>query len=326
MRIVVVGAGAIGSAIGGFLARACHDVTLLGRAWHLDKVRQEGLRITGIWGEHEIKNLSVATESGQISRERPIDWLLLCVKTYQLSGALDAVQRLLDHETMVCGFQNGLGNYEIIVSRIDPAQVALGRVIFGAELAPAHVHISVCADDVLIGAPDGRVLRDRTEGLISALGSSGVPCRGSRSILTAVWAKALYNCSLNALSALLEVPYGKLLEREETRRVMRLVIEEAYRVADGCRIQLEPSSPAAYIELLFGELIPRTAAHRPSMLQDLNRGRVTEVDALNGAIVRMGEQAGIEVPINALLTRLVHAKERFVSALDSVSVPSRRQM
>ena len=312
MRILVFGAGAIGSVLGGFLAQADHDVVLLGRSWHVDVVKRQGLRISGLWGEHQITRLAIATTIDEIKGWETFDWVLVCVKAYQTAEAAAALRERLGSRTLVCAFQNGLGNYEALTQQVDPSRVTLGRVIFGAELEPGRVRVTVCADDVLIGAPDPRAPSERGAALASALQQSGVPCRTTDAIIQALWAKVLYNCALNGLSTLLEVPYGKLLERAHTQPLMQAIIEEAYRVASAQRIRLQPTTAQAYCELLFARLIPDTAAHHPSMLQDLRRGKRTEVDALNGAIVQLAQQAGVPVPINDLITRLIHTKEQFL--------------
>ena len=315
MRILVVGAGAIGSVLGGFLAKAGHDVTLLGRAWHLDVVQREGLTITGLWGEHRVTPLKTATHPDDLAapaRARaPWDWIFVCVKAHQTGDAAEIVSRLLSPTTLVCAFQNGLGNYERLTQQIDPSRVALGRVIFGVELSPGAVRVTVCADDLLIGAPDPRFPGEQTAQLAAALQAGGIPSRASAAIVVDLWAKVLYNCALNGLSTVLEVPYGKLLEHAGARRMMGTIVEEVYRVAGVRTIALKPSTPKAYREQLFGRLIPDTAGHQSSMLQDVRRGKPTEIEAMNGAIVRLARTAGFSVPVNELVTRLVHTKEKF---------------
>ena len=312
MRVLIFGAGAIGSVLGGFLANAGHDITLLGRPWHLDVVRASGLTMSGLWGEHHVAHVATATTPEEVTRPHAFDWVFVCVKTYQTAEAAQALNDLLGPQTLVCAFQNGLGNYETLIQHVPSSRVALGRVIFGAELEAGCVRVSVCADEVLIGAPDDRFPQQKAAELATVLQESGIPSRVTATILVALWAKVLYNCALNGLSTLLEVPYGKLLEHPPARTLMRAMLEEAYRIAEAHRIQLEPSSAEAYCELLFTRLIPDTAAHRASMLQDLRHGKPTEIDALNGAIVRLGGQVRIPTPMNALITRLVHAKEQFL--------------
>ncbi len=315
MRVLVCGAGAIGSVLGGMLAKAGHEVTLLGRAWHLDVIRRQGLAITGIWGDHQVRHLTLAVSPAEIPREPSSDWVFVCVKAHQTADIAGLLPTWLRPQTLVCAFQNGVGHYEALIRHVPSDRVALGRVIFGVELEPGCARVTVCADDVLIGAPDGRVPRTALEELAAALSASGIPARTTEEILTALWEKVLYNCALNGLSTLLEVPYGKLPEHAQARRVMEAIIEEAYQVAAGHRLALEPPTADAYRELLFARLIPATAAHQSSMLRDVRRGKPTEIEALNGAIVRMGREAGVSTPMNALVTRLVHAKEQFAGAL-----------
>lgn len=312
MRVLVLGAGAVGSVLGGLLAEAGHDVTLLGRAWHLDVVSRQGLTVTGLWGEHRVTGLATATRPEDVAREPACEWVFVCVKAHQTAEAAKGLAGLLGPRTLVCAFQNGLGNYETLTQAVAPERVALGRVIFGAEIEqPGAVRVTVCADDVLIGAPAQQFPREQAVRLAAALQASGIPSRATASILTELWAKALYNCALNGLSTVLEVPYGKLLEHPPVRRLMGAIIEEAYRVAAGHRIRLKPSTADAYRELLFTRLIQDTAAHQSSMLQDVRRGKSTEIESLNGAVVRLAGQVGLVAPMNALVTRLVHAKEQF---------------
>ncbi len=319
MRILIFGAGAIGSVLGGFLAKAGHEVTLLGRAWHLDVVRRQGLGISGLWGTHLIDELETATTPEDVSRREAFDWVFVCVKAHQTATAAEAVPEFMGPRTLVCAFQNGLGNYEALIQRIAPDRVALGRIIFGVEIEPGRVRVTVCADEVLIGAPDERFPRAQVAQLASTLEAAGIPSRATRTILAVLWAKVLYNCALNGLSTLLEVPYGRLPEHPVARRMIESVIGEAYRVAEAHHVALEPSQASVYLELLFARLIPDTAAHQPSMLQDLRRGRPSEIEALNGALVRLAQQAGLSAPTNALITRLVHAKERFTGLPVSVA-------
>ena len=311
MRVLVVGAGAIGSVLGGFLAKAGHDVTLVGRAWHLDVIRRDGLAMTGIWGEHSVRNLTTATSLEAVDRLAEFAWIFVCVKAHQTAEVAETLAPVLGPSTLVCAFQNGLGNFEALTRHLPLSRIALGRVIFGVEIEPGRVQVTVCADDVVLGAPDPQFPRAALAPLATTLTASGIRTRTTPDILKVLWAKALYNCALNGLSTLLEAPYGKLSEQGTTRRLMEAIIDEAYRVAAAHHIPLEPSTSQAYQTLLFTQLIPSTAAHRSSMLQDVRRGKRTEIDALNGAIVRMAQPVGVPVPVNALITRLVHTKESF---------------
>jgi 2-dehydropantoate 2-reductase len=125
-----------------------------------------------------------------------------------------------------------------------------------------------------------------------------------------IWSKVVYNCALNPLASILDVPYGELLNTDETKRLMRQIVREVYAVAQERGIRLVPGSARGYVRLLFDRLIPLTAAHHPSMLQAIRRGKPTEISALNGAIVNLGRESGVATPVNEILAELIRVKEK----------------
>ena len=129
-------------------------------------------------------------------------------------------------------------------------------------------------------------------------------------ILTHIWGKVLYNCALNPLGAILGVPYGALGDNPQTRELMRLIIEEIYRVADAKGIALGFAEASGYFDFFLNNLVPATANHWPSMWQDLQAGRRTEIEALNGAICRYGEATGVPTPYSDVVSRLVRFLEQ----------------
>jgi 2-dehydropantoate 2-reductase len=150
---------------------------------------------------------------------------------------------------------------------------------------------------------------DRVKTLVKAMAEAGLPTVYSDCIETEMWSKVAYNSALNPLSALLDVPYGALGEMAETREMMEEVIRELYAVGAALGVGLSPPDAAGYIEHFYGDLLPPTAAHYASMRADFLAGRRTEIDALNGAIVRYGREKGIACPTNTTLVRLVRARE-----------------
>ncbi|HEY8491054.1 MAG TPA: ketopantoate reductase family protein [Dehalococcoidia bacterium] len=309
MRFLVMGAGAIGSVFGGLLARAGHQVTLVGRDPHMTAVARHGLRTSGIWGEHHVTGLEAVTSPPRDGG--PYDAVLLTTKAYDTVAALRAAAPALAGGPDVVSLQNGLGNLEAVAEAAGPERTLGGRVIFGAEVVePGHVVVTVCADDVAVGSPGNRAPADRAARLAAAFAEAGIPASVTDRIESLLWAKLLYNASLNGLSAVLGVPYGALLEQEETRSIMGRLVAEAFAAARAEGVALPWESPEAYRRTLFEELIPATAAHRSSMLQDIARGRRTEIDAINGAVVRVAERHGLDAPANRLVTELVRARER----------------
>ena len=134
-----------------------------------------------------------------------------------------------------------------------------------------------------------------------------------------LWDKILYNCALNPLGAILECTYGQLAGREETRRIMDAVIDEIFLVARAHGIALNWASPEAYREHFYTRLVPPTAAHFPSMYYDVKCRKRLEIDALNGAVVRLAREKGISVPVNETITNIIKAKEALAARLEQTT-------
>ena len=184
----------------------------------------------------------------------------------------------------------------------------LGRVIFGVETSPGIAKITVAADATAIGALPGASPNMSAERLAHLFNLCKIEAKAVPNILTYLWAKVVYNCALNAICTLHEIPYGKILENDKTRRQMHEVVRECYTVAQKKGVAMEPATAEAYIELLTHTLIPRTASHFPSMLQDLKKGKRTDIEALNGAICRFGKELGVPTPINQEIVEAVYKK------------------
>jgi 2-dehydropantoate 2-reductase len=283
---------------------------LLGRTAHLDAIAAHGLYVEGIWGEHHAAGFHLVTDAAQATG--PFDVMLMCVKSFHTSGVAHAVASLLAPDGVVVSLQNGLGNVEQIAAHVGWQHVLAGRVIFGAEVvAPGRVRVTVYADPVLIG-----IWQEEPNPYLDAwarqwadrLALSGVPARYCADIKAALWAKVLYNGALNPLSALLRVHYGALAHEPNTRAIMNAVFDEVYAVAAAEGVALPLASPADYRAEFYGRLVPSTFHHRSSMLQDLERKRPTEIDAINGAVWQRGRAHGIGTPVNEVLTRLVQAR------------------
>ncbi|HNR32235.1 MAG TPA: ketopantoate reductase family protein [Candidatus Hydrogenedentes bacterium] len=309
MRILVMGAGAMGTVVGGLMAKSGHDVTLVGRPENMNAVRAGGLRITGIWGEHHVTDAHACSDTRDLT-PGAFDLVLITVKSYDTGAAIAAVAPVLGEETLVCSYQNGLGNAETIAEHIGWRRTFGARVIFGAWLRePGWVEVTVIANPTALGVYDAATPADRVRAIAVAMDDAGIPTVYTDEIATVLWSKVTYNCALNPLSGLLDVPYGALLETEHTRSILREVVREVYAVGHALGVRLKPAAAEEYIDLLFNVLIPPTAAHYASMREDFRKRRRTEIDALNGAIVRYGDLHGVSCPVNSMLTRLVLARE-----------------
>ena len=321
MKILIFGPGGIGSVVGGFLARMGHEVTLLGRAWHLDAIRKNGLAITGIWGDYRIRAFDLFTNVDELKAADPeFELVILTVKSYDTEQAVSELLPFMKPATTLLSLQNGLGNIETIFKKVNAEQFLVGRIIFGVEAEPGAAKVTVKADDVLIGpstglrtdgeqsrtigpAPGAKpIVRLRSpltaERVAHLFALAKIPTRPVKDILPFIWAKVIYNCALNGICSIYEIPYGKILENPETKAQMEAVIRECYAVGIKKGIPLDPPTADEFIDLMIQKLIPATASHQSSMLQGLKRGKMTDIDALNGAICRLGKESGISTPQN----------------------------
>ncbi|MEW5803646.1 MAG: 2-dehydropantoate 2-reductase [bacterium] len=324
MKYLVTGTGALGSIFGGFLHLSGQEVGFLGRGGHFEEIRKHGLYIHGIWGEHRAEGLRTFSSIQEILS--PCQIILLCVKSFDTAEAVRQIVPLLADDGLVISLQNGLGNVEKIADQATISRTVGGRVIFGVEIPrPGEAKVTVCADKVLLGAigdapagaaagaaeqdgsSSGKIRQsEKIRQIVEDFQKACIPTGMVDNIFPFIWAKVLYNCALNPLAALLRVTYGELGENQETRTIMKEIVSEIYQVAERKGIVLPQETAGEYFEHLINNLIPATASHHASMLQDLQKGKKTEIDALNGAISQMALPLGISAPTNQLISRLIH--------------------
>src|SRR5271155_490193 len=313
--ILIAGAGAIGSILGGMLHDAGHDVTLLGRPTHLEAIARDGLRISGLLGDRTVAGLKLADDPAKLARR--FDLILCTVKSYDTESIAGALADRLADDGAIVSMQNGLGNIESLIGTFGARRVLGARVIFGAEMrSPGSAHLTVFAQPVAIGpAPvlqreDAPALASRAREVAAMLDAAGVPAVGVDDIMPVLWTKILYNVALNPLGALLQQHYGALAEDPDVRPIMDSAIGEAFAVARALGVALPFSNAAEYRKVFYEQLIPPTFGHRPTMLHDLHvRGR-TDIGALNGRIVELADRLGIGADTNRMLTQLIRAAER----------------
>ena len=320
-NIAIMGAGAIGSVIGGMLARQGHRVTLIGRQPHMEAVAEHGLLISGIWGEHTAYDLTACTSPLFLHpnqyhyhyqtkhNEGYQDIVFITVKSFDTARAACDVMPLVGPNTMVISMQNGLENVETLAGIVGRDRTIGGMAIFGAVMPqPGSVEVTVIASETLIGELDGSHT-SRAEEAARILDSAGIPTKVSDNIMQDIWHKALYNIALNPLSALFQVSYGRIADNPHTRWLIEQMISEAFAVASAAGIDLGLASSQEFLHILWEQKLPPTREHRSSMLQDILKGKQTEIDYINGAVVRLGGEHGIETPYNNAVVRMVKARE-----------------
>lgn len=294
MNIAVLGAGAVGCYFGALLARAGHDVLFIGRRSHVEAITARGLILETRHGREAIPARAAVDTTGLT----PPDVVLVCVKS---ADTEEAARSLLGHvgpQTRIVSLQNGVDNAERTAAII--GQPVISAVVYvGTEMAgPGHVRHHG-RGEVLIGAsPTSAAL---AETFIAA----GIPTTVSDAIATALWSKLIVNCAYNALSAIGQISYGPMMATDGTREVITAAITECIAVAHACGVRV----PADIAETTLA-LAASMPAQTSSTAQDLARGKPSEIEFLNGHILRKGREHGIATPTNLALLVAVRLAEK----------------
>jgi len=301
MKIVIVGPGAIGSLFAAFLSKSKEDI------WLLDKhparaaqINQTGIALEGESGSWQIK-VKVTSNPQEIGKA---DLIIICVKSFSTKGAVEQIKPLLDQETKILTLQNGIGNLEIISELAGQEKVIAGVTNEAATLTATGKILHAGRGETIIGAIDGKT-PVQMRSIRELFNQVGLECKMSRDIKGLLWSKLIINVGINALSCLTRLPNGKLIEHEGTRRILRDAVTEGARIAKRKRIKLIFDDPLAKVEAVC----EGTQNNLSSMLQDVLKKKRTEIDFINGVIVRLGQEMGIDVPANKFLLDLVKTIE-----------------
>jgi 2-dehydropantoate 2-reductase len=300
MKITVVGAGAMGGSYGGLLAVAGHEVSLID-AWreHVEAINRDGLQVDGVRGEHRVR-LPAATEPGPGAAA---DVVIVFVDANNTEKAAATAKRLLGPEGFAITFQNGIGNVEKLQAALGTERVLGGSsMCSAASRGPGHVcltHMGLTS----VGETDGRE-SPRAMRLIEALRGAGFEAEFEPNVMGLVWQKFVVNCGVNAISATTGLRAGEFVRLTELDAFQDRVLEEIMAVIRAKGIRLPNPEIAHKIKEQC-----RKKFNKPSMLQHVEAGRRTEIDALNGALVREGNALGIPLPNNEALVALLKGRE-----------------
>lgn len=305
MDIVIVGAGALGSLLAGAFTRQQkklgHTICVYDcLRQRVAKIHQSGITAEGGAGSWTAPVNAVS----QVQDIKRADLVVLCVKSYATKDALEKLKPLLTGGTKVLTLQNGMGNVEMIAEHVGADNVIAGVTGIGATMVSDGVVRCAGKGETVLGRTDGAItveMRDIRE----LFRQAGFDAKISKDLKAILWSKLVINCGINALSAVTRLPNGKLLAFEGTKRIMREAVTEAVRVAKRKKIKLLYDDPLAKVEAVC----EATQENQSSMLQDVLRKQRTEVDYINGVVVRLGQELGIAVPVNALLVDLVRSIE-----------------
>ncbi len=299
IRAAVLGAGAVGCYYGGMLARAGHQVVMIGRPVHVEALQKAGLHFEGLQFDEQVP-VQASTDPGAV---RGAQLVLFCVKSTDTDAAAAQVAPHLDHGAIVVNLQNGVDNTERIQARV--ANPVVPAVVYVATEMKGPGHLKHHGrGDLVIGALDARISMNLLQELKIQFEKASIPTTISDNVAGELWAKLVVNCAYNALSAITQLPYGRMIECPGIRKVMRDVIEETLAVAKATGVQMAPDLLAKTYRI--AEAMPTQYS---STAQDLARGKPTEIDHLNGLVVRRGEALGIPTPANRALHALVKLLE-----------------
>jgi 2-dehydropantoate 2-reductase len=295
LKVAVMGAGAVGCYYGGMLARAGHDVVLIARPAHVDAIERDGLRIEARTFDERVR-VAASSDPAAVRGARLV---LFSVKSTDTEAAGAQMAPHLAPEALVLTLQNGVDNADRLRTVLPPAQVAAAVVYVATEMAgPGHVRHHGRGELVI----EPSAASDEIAGAFTA---AGVPTEVSANVRGALWMKLVINCAYNAISAIAQQPYGLNVPGEGIRDVMRDVVDECLAVARADGVQL----PADVHATVF-KLVDSMPGQMSSTAQDLARGKRTEIDYLNGLVVRRGAALGIATPANRVLWALVKLLER----------------
>jgi len=298
-RIAVVGAGAVGGYFGGMLARAGAPVTFIGRPAFVEAVNKDGLLLDTVHFNERVP----VNASADLSAARDAEIVLFCVKTTDTAATAKQLANLVAPHAILVSMQNGVDNAEQIHAA--SGLNALAAVVYVAASVPIPGSVKhVGRGDLVLGPenPSTRLVAD-------IFARAKVPCRLSENISGELWTKLVWNCALNALSALGKVTYGEIIASADAKQLLEGTVYEVLAVAKAAGIQppgLEDPKVAfagAY------KIAEQMSATRSSTSQDMMRGKRTEIDSLNGFIARKGRELGVPTPLNHALFTLVKLAE-----------------
>ncbi|NDH51074.1 MAG: ketopantoate reductase family protein [Betaproteobacteria bacterium] len=308
MKICILGAGALGCAIGGVLAEGGHAVWLVNRRQaHVDALNRHGL-IMRQDGVDRVVAVRAATHCGAVSLvDGPIELLIVLVKSFDTREAIESAAPMLDARTMVLSLQNGLGHEDVLAEVVGRQRVLAGKTYAGGVMLGAgHILVGTRGKETFIGELDGSVSA-RVQAVAETLRGAGLSTEVSENIIATMWDKLLVNVATGALSAISGLPYGALYRVPEIEECALAAVAEAMAVAYAGGIALGTTDPRqSWVKAAAG-LPPEFKA---SMLQSLEKGSITEVDYVNGAVVSWGARYGVATPVNRALVACVKGVER----------------
>ena len=294
MRIAIYGTGGVGGYFGGRLAQAGEEVVFIARGEHLRAMQADGLRVDSIKGDFVIQPVQAADDPRQVGL---VDVILVCVKAWQVPEAALAMRPMLGADTAAVSLGNGVEAPAQLAAALGSQHVLGGSCQISALLAgPGHIRHVGIEPRVAIGEMDGRST-PRLESLRQAFERAGVLVSVPEDIQAAIWEKFVFIASISGLGAVTRAPLGVIRSQPETRALLEQAVAEVVHVGQARAVRLPEAMIAQRLAFIDG-LAPGVTA---SMQRDIMEGRPSELEAQNGAVVRMGLQAGVPTPVHSFL-------------------------
>lgn len=312
MKIVIIGPGAMGCLFAFYLMRSGHEVWLLDyREERAEFIRSHGLKIEGISGSYQIPFSRITTHGGGLGKA---DLIIVFVKAYATETAIKNIAPAIKSNTIILTLQNGLGNIECIKKHFPDVYLVAGTTAQGATLlGPGHIkHAGI--GETIIGPTSGSG-KFHAQCVYDLFMNALIPVQLADDVISWLWGKLLINCGINPITAIMRIKNGQILAVSSLVAVMRRAVDEGTLIATRLGIVVPYDNPAEKVI----EICQATAENRSSMLQDIESGRKTEIEFMNGALVRHGEHLGIAVPINRFLTDMVRALEGLNSSATAIA-------
>ena len=304
MRIAVIGAGGVGGVFGGLLARAGNDVSFVARGQHLAAIQAGGLRIHGPWGTHAIR-AQVAQEPAGLAGGAPFDAVLVCVKAWQVGEMAPRLRPLVGPGTVVIPLQNGVDAAVTLAEALGAGPVAGGLCHVSAWIeGPGQVRTTGAPLQITVGELNGGGSARLTR-LAEAIRASGAGAVVADDVLAATWEKFLFIDPLSSVGAATRAPLGMMRAEPMTRALLVAAAEEVAAVARARGVRIAPDAVARTVAR-YDELPPTITA---SMQRDVEAGRPSELHEQTGTVVRLGEQAGVPVPVHRFLLAVLTPQE-----------------
>ena len=310
MKVAVMGAGAVGCYFGAMLARAGHAVTLIGRPQHVEAVNRKGLYLDSKSFQEHVP-MSASTDAAAVAGS---DVVLFCVKSSDTEAAGRQIAPHLGEKTVLLTLQNGVDNAERLQAAL-PQEVIPAVVYVATEMAGAGHVKHHGRGDLVIGASAS------SEAIAAQLIAAGVPVTVSDNANGELWVKLIVNCAYNAISAISRMPYGQMVEGDGVPAVMDDVVMECLAVAKAAGV-IVPGDVRVSVPGIAGAMKEQFS----STAQDLMRGKPTEIDHLNGYVVRKGAALGVPTPVNRVLHSLVKLLESKAATQAGAATPEHQNV